>query len=235
MFVKLGQVASSRTDLFPPSCAPSWRCCGRRWPPRPPTEAKALFEEELGAPVTEVFARFEWEPMASASIAQVYAAVLHDGTEVVVKVERPGIDDVVDRDSAVLRQLATGLERHTTLGLTLSPRSWPTSSSSASATSSTSTSRRPTPARSPPPPRPAAVYACLGVRGPLDRPGAGRGTGERGLDHRGRHACGPRGSTRRCWPRPCFGSCWVTSSMRASSTPTPIPGTSWSSRTAPSC
>src|SRR5262249_60904834 len=60
--------------------------------------------------------------LASASVAQVYAATLHDGTNVVLKVERPGIDSVIERDSAVVDQVADVLERHTSLGNTIRPR-----------------------------------------------------------------------------------------------------------------
>ncbi len=121
MFVKLGQVASSRTDLLPPELCDELALLRSSAAPAPADAARALIEDELGAPVTEVFAEFDWEPLASASIAQVYAARLHDGTEVVVKVQRPGIEEVVARDSAVLRQLASALERHTSLGLSLKP------------------------------------------------------------------------------------------------------------------
>lgn len=121
MFVKLGQVASSRTDLLPADLCDELARLRSSAAPAPEAEARALIEGELGAPVGDVFAAFDWAPIASASIAQVYAARLQDGTEVVVKVQRPGIEEVVARDSAVLRQVARGLERHTSLGLSIRP------------------------------------------------------------------------------------------------------------------
>src|SRR5690606_17440971 len=78
-------------------------------------------EDGLGAALDDVFAEFDWSPIASASIAQVYGAQLHDGTDVVVKVQRPGLDDVIAVDSAAVLQIAGVLERRTTLGLAVKP------------------------------------------------------------------------------------------------------------------
>ena len=77
--------------------------------------------EELGAPPEEVFDTFDWEPLASASIAQVYRARLANGDEVVVKVQRPNLDEVMTRDSQAVMQLARLIERRTPLGVTMHP------------------------------------------------------------------------------------------------------------------
>src|SRR5207237_8011025 len=77
---------------------------------------RELLEEELGASVDEVFAEFDWHPLAAASIGQAHRARLHGGQQVVVKVQRPGIADSVHRDLDVLNQLATVVEQRTTWG-----------------------------------------------------------------------------------------------------------------------
>ena len=71
---------------------------------------RAQIEAELGAPIAELFAEFDDVPLAAASLAQVHAATLHDGTRVVVKIQVPGIDDVIAADTAALRTLAGALE-----------------------------------------------------------------------------------------------------------------------------
>ncbi|MFM7120720.1 MAG: AarF/UbiB family protein, partial [Gammaproteobacteria bacterium] len=83
-----------------------------RVPPFPGRAAQALIETALGQPIDAVFAAFEIEPLASASVAQVHGAVLHDGTPVVVKVVRPDIKPLIDADLALLKRLAAALERH---------------------------------------------------------------------------------------------------------------------------
>lgn len=75
--------------------------------PTPPDGVRELVEEELGSPVDEVFAEFDRQPLAAASIGQAHRARLHGGQQVVVKVQRPGIADSVNRDLDVLNQLAT--------------------------------------------------------------------------------------------------------------------------------
>jgi ubiquinone biosynthesis protein len=122
IFVKLGQVASTRSDLLPPDLCKELALLRSSATPASKDDVQPLIRDELGKPVTEAFGSFDWEPIASASVAQVYAATLHDGTDVVVKVERPGINAVIERDSAVVDQVADALERHTTAGLTLRPR-----------------------------------------------------------------------------------------------------------------
>lgn len=121
MFVKLGQVASTRTDLLPASWCEELALLRTQAAPAPEAEIRPVIEAGLGASVDEAFAEFSWTPLASASIAQVYAARLHDGTDVVVKVQRPGLDDVIAVDSAAVLQIAGLLERRTTLGLAVKP------------------------------------------------------------------------------------------------------------------
>src|SRR5687767_195505 len=106
IFVKFGQVVSTRRDLLPPDIAVELAKLQDRVPPFPGEAAKARIEEALGRPVGELFGGFDVEPLAAASIAQVHAATLSDGREVVVKVLRPGMREAIDRDLEVLHTLA---------------------------------------------------------------------------------------------------------------------------------
>ncbi|MGE0031550.1 MAG: ubiquinone biosynthesis regulatory protein kinase UbiB [Steroidobacteraceae bacterium] len=106
IFVKFGQVVSTRRDLLPSDIADELAKLQDRVPPFPGEAAKARIEEALGRPVTALFRDFEVTPLAAASIAQVHAATLNDGREVVVKVLRPGMRDVIGRDLEVLRTLS---------------------------------------------------------------------------------------------------------------------------------
>jgi ubiquinone biosynthesis protein len=121
VFVKLGQVASTRSDLLPPALCDQLALLRSQASPAPESEVRPLLEHELGTSVESVFADFDWTPIASASIAQVYAATDRDGGDVVVKVRRPGLDELMARDSGALMQLVRLVERRTTLGLTLRP------------------------------------------------------------------------------------------------------------------
>lgn len=116
MFVKMGQVASTRSDLVSPPVADELSHLQDNVAPAPPDGVRELLEEELGSPVDEVFAEFDWQPLAAASIGQAHRARLHGGQQVVVKVQRPGIADSVNRDLDVLNQLATVVEQRTTWG-----------------------------------------------------------------------------------------------------------------------
>ena len=116
MFVKMGQVASTRSDLVSPDVAAELSHLQDHVAPAAPDAVRELLEEELGAPVDEVFAEFTWDPLAAASIGQVHCARLHGGQQVVVKVQRPGIADSVNRDLDVLDQLATVAEQRTGWG-----------------------------------------------------------------------------------------------------------------------
>ena len=91
VYVKFGQILSTRRDLLPPDIADELALLQDHVPPFPGEEARDIIEKALGKPVDEVFASFDTRPLASASIAQVHPATLHDGREAVVKVVRPGI------------------------------------------------------------------------------------------------------------------------------------------------
>jgi len=117
MFVKMGQVASTRSDLVSPPVADELSHLQDHVAPAPPDGVRELLEEELGSAVDEVFAEFDWQPLAAASIGQAHRARLHGGQQVVVKVQRPGIADSVNRDLDVLNQLATVVEQRTTWGV----------------------------------------------------------------------------------------------------------------------
>ncbi|HSH56575.1 MAG TPA: ubiquinone biosynthesis regulatory protein kinase UbiB [Halomonas sp.] len=106
IFVKFGQVLSTRRDLLPEDVADELKRLQDQVPPFPGHEARDVVESELGLPVAEAFARFDAEPLASASIAQVHGARLHGGEEVVVKIIRPGIERVMRQDMALLYRFA---------------------------------------------------------------------------------------------------------------------------------
>ncbi|WP_089684085.1 ubiquinone biosynthesis regulatory protein kinase UbiB [Billgrantia gudaonensis] len=111
IFVKFGQLLSTRRDLLPEDIADELRRLQDQVPPFPGAEARALVEEELELPLNLAFAHFEPDPLASASIAQVHAARLHSGEEVVVKIIRPGIERVMRQDMALMYRFAAVLAR----------------------------------------------------------------------------------------------------------------------------
>jgi ubiquinone biosynthesis protein len=106
IFVKLGQALSTRRDLLPEDIADELAKLQDRVPPFDATVARRTIEEAYGKPVTEMFASFETEPLAAASIAQVHGATLPNGRDVVVKVLRPGMRDIIARDLEVMHELA---------------------------------------------------------------------------------------------------------------------------------
>ena len=122
IFVKFGQVLSTRRDLLATDIADELARLQDRVPPFPTEVALAELEAAYGSPVDAVFARFDRVPVASASVAQVHFAALPDGREVAVKVLRPGILPVIDHDIALLRVLAGVLERFWSDGRRLKPR-----------------------------------------------------------------------------------------------------------------
>ena len=118
MFVKLGQILSTRADLLPAGVVAELSRLQDQVAPAPPGSVRALLEAELGRPVAEVLAELDPEPIAAASIAQAYRGRLGSGEAVVVKVQRPGIAESVDRDLLVLAELARVAETRTAWGPT---------------------------------------------------------------------------------------------------------------------
>ncbi|MDO8275066.1 MAG: AarF/UbiB family protein, partial [Serpentinimonas sp.] len=106
IFVKFGQVLSTRRDLMPPDIAEELAHLQERVPPFPSAVAVATIEKAFGKPLQQIFTQFEQTPVASASIAQVHFATLHDGREVAVKVLRPGMQPVIEKDLGLMRLMA---------------------------------------------------------------------------------------------------------------------------------
>jgi len=111
IFVKFGQMMSTRRDVIPRDVADELARLQDKVPPFPAAVSLALVEKAFGRRIDEVFQSFEAEPVASASIAQVHFAVLKDGREVAVKVLRPRMLDVIDHDLTLLHLLARWVER----------------------------------------------------------------------------------------------------------------------------
>ena len=122
IFVKFGQVLSTRRDLLPPDIADELAKLQDRVPPFPSAQARQIIEQSLGKPIEAVFSQFDADPVASASIAQVHFGVLHDGRQVAVKVLRPNVLTVIDADLGLLRKGAEWLERLSADGRRLRPR-----------------------------------------------------------------------------------------------------------------
>lgn len=112
IFVKFGQILSTRRDLMPPDIADELAKLRDQVAPFAGATAKNIIETQLGKPIGELFASFDETPLASASIAQVHPATLHNGKEVVVKVLRPGIAEQIKADIGLLRHLANFADRH---------------------------------------------------------------------------------------------------------------------------
>jgi len=115
-FTKLGQLMSTRGDMLPPEYLAELARLQDRAPLVPEAAILATIERELGAPANQVFGSFELEPLASASIGQVHAATLHDGSRVVVKVQRPGVAEEIERDLRILARITDWIERSTEYG-----------------------------------------------------------------------------------------------------------------------
>lgn len=110
VFVKFGQMLSTRRDLLPTDVADELKFLQDRVPAFSSDQAVELIEKALGRPLAELFAEFESQPLASASVAQVHNAVLFSGEKAVVKVIRPGIDKTIKKDVALLFTLAHLIE-----------------------------------------------------------------------------------------------------------------------------
>jgi len=116
MFVKLGQIASTRSDLLSPEAIRELSLLQDHVQPASRESVSVLLEGELDEPPEQVFVNFDWQPIAAASIGQVYRAALPDGSPVVVKVIRPGIEESVDVDLSVLTELGRVVETRTSWG-----------------------------------------------------------------------------------------------------------------------
>ena len=116
VYIKLGQIAATRVDLLPRDICDELAELQNRVKSEPKERIAPVLEAELGAPVEQVFAEFDWEPLAAASIGQTYKARLHSGEAVVVKVQRPDIEALMERDLAALALLADLAQRRTPFG-----------------------------------------------------------------------------------------------------------------------
>ena len=121
VFVKFGQIISTRRDLLPRDIADELSLLQDQVPPFDGEVAREIIEKELGKPVSELFADFEVEPLASASIAQVHAVTLTDGRSAVAKVVRPGIEKELRRDIDLLLAIASLAERYWENGTNVRP------------------------------------------------------------------------------------------------------------------
>ncbi len=121
IFIKFGQILSTRQDLLPDDIARELAKLQDRVPPFAGEHAQQIIERAFQQPVSELFHRFDAQPLASASIAQVHAATLKSGEDVVVKVLRPGVEKVIARDVSLLHYIAGLAERYWRDGRRLRP------------------------------------------------------------------------------------------------------------------
>lgn len=121
IFIKFGQLLSTRPDLVPPDMMDDLNRLQDKVPPFDKAEFRALVERGLGESVDTVFASYEQEPLASASVAQVHGATLHNGQRVVIKIVRPGIERVIEQDVRLLMMIARLVERYSVDGKRLHP------------------------------------------------------------------------------------------------------------------
>ncbi len=130
-FIKLGQILSTRGELLPEDIILHLQKLQDEVAPFPSAQAKKEIEAELHLPLAELFTSFTCEPLASASIGQVHAAVLPSGREVVVKVQRPGIRRIIETDLEILFDLARVIEHRTSWGRNCFESAYPSGGSSA--------------------------------------------------------------------------------------------------------
>ena len=115
-YIKFGQVLSTRPDIVPPEYIAALESLQDKVEPFSFADVERIVEEELKVRISKAFQEFEARPVAAASLGQVHRAVLRDGREVVVKVQRPSVRDAVHKDLDALMDIATFLEEHTDIG-----------------------------------------------------------------------------------------------------------------------
>lgn len=113
LFIKLGQLLSTRADLLPPNWIAELSKLQDRVPPFDSLLATQIIEQQLNAPLADIFSSFEQTPLAAASIAQVHTATLVDGREVIVKIVRPNLEQAISQDFAILKTASLWLEERT--------------------------------------------------------------------------------------------------------------------------
>ncbi len=121
IFVKFGQLLSTRPDLVPADIVKQLNYLQDSVAPFSPQQFQRLVEQALGAPVGELFASYSEQPLASASVAQVHSAQLKNGREVIIKLVRPGIEKVIEQDIRLLLAVARWIENNTLDGKRLHP------------------------------------------------------------------------------------------------------------------
>jgi ubiquinone biosynthesis protein len=119
-FIKLGQLMSTRADIFPPEYITEFKKLQDQVPPIPFEEIKGVIERELKRPVSDIFTSIDEEALAAASVAQVHAAELDDDQRVVVKVIRPGIDKKIREDIRLMYYFAEKIEKSFEIGKIIS-------------------------------------------------------------------------------------------------------------------
>jgi predicted unusual protein kinase regulating ubiquinone biosynthesis (AarF/ABC1/UbiB family) len=115
-YIKLGQILSTRPDLLPPNYVKELENLQDSVPPMPFADVERCIEEELGARINKLFLEFDTEPLGSASLGQVHAAKLREGRDVVVKIQRPGLRELLSEDIEFFKELAKFLAAHTSAG-----------------------------------------------------------------------------------------------------------------------
>lgn len=122
VYIKFGQVLSTRGDLVPPEYRKALEDFQDSLEPFPFARVEEIIEEELGARPSDIFPTLDNVPLAAASLGQVHRATLRDGRDVIVKIQRPGVEETVDEDLEALNDLSSFLEEHSTTGRRMNVR-----------------------------------------------------------------------------------------------------------------